>query len=498
MVDAIYARQSIDKKDSVSIDAQIEKCKTVLQDSSVEVYFDKGWSGKSTDRPMMNKLISDIKSNKIRTIVVYRIDRISRNIVDFANLLTLFDKHNVNFISATEQFDTSSAMGRAMIYIVMVFAQLERETIAARIKDNYKFRCSTGKYFMGGNVPYGYKTEKTIIDGKKGTILLEDEETSNILKMIFNDFVNGDSTLKIANKLNSLNITTNKGNTWSAKSITRILNNITPVKADKKIFEYLTSMGYIITNSEEDFDGSHGTLIFFKNKNKNEETEISDRIVVIGMHEPIIDSETYIKANSIIKSSQKTNTTKSSKASFLAGMIKCKECGHSFGLKTTSRNGKQYGYYYCRGRSSHGVSTCNNSLWIEKNKLENEVVRRMKKHVNVKYSEKQKEMIESENNSIEESQIQTQIDNLIMNIGKGNSTVDELLTNKITELQNRLMILKNVSDVRSDFSSGLEILSKMIGKFDEYDIYKKTDITRKIIDKIIVGSDEKVTIKYLI
>ena len=135
---ALYARQSIDKKDSISIETQLEYGKNIckLENLEYKEYFDKGFSGSNLDRPKFKELLKDIESGKINKVVCYRLDRISRSLVDFSNLLVLFQKYNVEFVSATEQFDTSTPIGRAMINIIMVFAQLERETIQQRITDN--------------------------------------------------------------------------------------------------------------------------------------------------------------------------------------------------------------------------------------------------------------------------------------------------------------------------------------------------------------------------
>ncbi|MDY3775300.1 MAG: recombinase family protein, partial [Eubacterium sp.] len=103
--DAIYARQSVDKKDSVSIETQIEKCEVVAGKDSF-IFKDKGYSGKNTDRPDLAKLISDIKEDKVNRVIVYRLDRISRNIIDFYKLLDIMDKHHTSFVSVTENFQT--------------------------------------------------------------------------------------------------------------------------------------------------------------------------------------------------------------------------------------------------------------------------------------------------------------------------------------------------------------------------------------------------------
>ena len=161
---AIYARQSIEKKDSLSIEGQIELCKRECSGKTSE-YIDSGFSGKNTDRPAFKRLIADVENGLITKVVVYRLDRISRSITDFGSIWETFNKHNVEFVSINEKFDTTTPMGRAMIYIIMVFAQLERETIAERVKDNYYQRAKSGAY-LGGAPTYGFDLKKTIINNK--------------------------------------------------------------------------------------------------------------------------------------------------------------------------------------------------------------------------------------------------------------------------------------------------------------------------------------------
>ena len=119
-IDAIYARQSVDRKDSISIESQIEFCKYELRGGNFKDYKDKGFSGKNTDRPRFQELMADIKRGLIRRVVVYKLDRISRSILDFATMMELFQQYNVEFVSSTEKFDTSTPMGRAMLNICIV------------------------------------------------------------------------------------------------------------------------------------------------------------------------------------------------------------------------------------------------------------------------------------------------------------------------------------------------------------------------------------------
>ena len=140
-IDAIYARQSVDKKDSISIESQIEFCKYELKGGNCKEYKDKGYSGKNTERPQFQQLMRDIESGLVRKVVVYKLDRISRSILDFAKMMDFFQEYEVEFVSSTEKFDTSTPMGRAMLNICIVFAQLERETIQKRVQDAWYSRC---------------------------------------------------------------------------------------------------------------------------------------------------------------------------------------------------------------------------------------------------------------------------------------------------------------------------------------------------------------------
>ena len=115
-IDAIYARQSVDKKDSISIESQIEFCRYELKGGASKEYQDKGFSGKNTDRPQFQQLVKDIEAGLIARVIVYKLDRISRSILDFSKMMEMFQKYNVEFVSSTEKFDTSTPMGRAIMH----------------------------------------------------------------------------------------------------------------------------------------------------------------------------------------------------------------------------------------------------------------------------------------------------------------------------------------------------------------------------------------------
>ena len=169
----IYARQSIEKKDSISIESQIDKCIALCAYNGwdYKIFKDSGYSGKSLNRPGFISLMEEVRSGNTDTLICYRLDRISRSMADFSNLIVELEKYGTKFISTTENFDTATPLGRAMVNIIMTFAQLERETIVNRVTDNYYSRTKLG-HWGGGPAPYGYDLKKIIgSDGKKFTTL---------------------------------------------------------------------------------------------------------------------------------------------------------------------------------------------------------------------------------------------------------------------------------------------------------------------------------------
>lgn len=117
------------EKDSISVESQLEYCRYETHGDPYIEYADRGFSGKNTNRPDFERMMNDIRAGKIKRVIVYKLDRISRSILDFANMMETFQEYNVEFVSSTEKFDTSTPIGRAMLNICIVFAQLERETI---------------------------------------------------------------------------------------------------------------------------------------------------------------------------------------------------------------------------------------------------------------------------------------------------------------------------------------------------------------------------------
>ena len=245
----IYSRKSKFTGKGESIENQIELCRQYIAmhfgeeaAENVLVYEDEGFSGGNLERPQFKKMMKDSQKIAFAAIVVYRFDRISRNIGDFAKLIEDLGDRHIDFISIREQFDTSSPMGRAMMYIASVFSQLERETIAERIRDNMHELAKTGRW-LGGTTPTGYASEsvKSItVDGKTKKAcklkLLPDE--AEIIYKIFDLYEQYDSLTMTETELLRQGIKTKTGRSFTRFSIKSILQNPVYLIADKDAYQH--------------------------------------------------------------------------------------------------------------------------------------------------------------------------------------------------------------------------------------------------------------------
>jgi DNA invertase Pin-like site-specific DNA recombinase len=206
---AIYTRVSTDHgldQEFNSLDAQYDAASAYIKSQTHagwnllrSRYDDGGYSGGSTDRPDLQKLLEDIRSRKIDVIVVYKVDRLTRSLADFAKLVELFDAHDVSFVSVTQQFNTTTSMGRLTLNVLLSFAQFEREVTSERIRD--KIAASKRKgLWVGGTLPFGYEMK----DGKIAIV----EEEADLVRLIFRRYLELDSVNELLRDLKERNIRT--------------------------------------------------------------------------------------------------------------------------------------------------------------------------------------------------------------------------------------------------------------------------------------------------
>ena len=519
---AIYARQSIEKKDSVSIETQIEKCKYFCDGQDYKIYKDAGYSGKNINRPQFSQLLGDIKKGLVKKVIAYRLDRISRSIADFSQLLIMFDENNVDFISATENFDTNTPMGRAMINIVMTFAQLERETIVERVTDNYYFRANNG-YWAGGYAPYGYKIKHIVgQDGKRHSILEENPEQSKIVKLIYDMYINKNISMrKIAQKLNLDNIPTLKKNgLWGINAVNAILTRPIYTEATIKIYDYFNKLGASITNDIDFFDGTM-TANLYGNAKKNSKVKAlrnyDEMYLTLINCPPLISNEDWFKAQNI-KGTRKVLAPRSntSKISFLCGLVKCGKCGANLVTqRCTNKQGTKFYYLECSTKRKLGSNFCNNKM-INVSKLQDIVLNDMKQYFNSedithkidKYLENNEEknielLKRQEELENEIVKYDIQIQNLINSLAEGNTTISKYINEKIDVLEKekqesiaKLNILSQNLNIETD-NSLIEYIKNINEKLNTNNFEELKTLCKTVIDKIIV-TNENIDIHYKI
>ncbi|MCD6134364.1 MAG: recombinase family protein [Candidatus Omnitrophica bacterium] len=330
---AAYCRKSVEeRKDEVfgSIENQRQAILDFIASHKHEGwialpdrYEDNGYTGANTNRPGLEKLLNDIKERKINMVIVYKLDRLSRSLVDFVGLLKVFEAYNVTFASVTQPIDTSSSTGKLMLHILSSFAEFERELISERTKDKMGAARKRGQW-IGGRPPLGYDIDK------ENRRLIINKEEANLIKQIFNLYLEGNSLLKIVRILNDKGYRTKKTITKNGRVYGGIKFGVSHIHS-------------IITNP------------LYIGKVRYEGT------IYEGQQEAIIDNKTFQKAQELLKSNRVERKTCKNKdcSGLLSNLLRCKSCNKSmFHTYTIKNKIHKYRYYVCSNANKRGYHSC--------------------------------------------------------------------------------------------------------------------------------------------
>ena len=316
---AVYTRKSVEDgldMEFNSLDAQREAAESYIASQKAngwgclpDRYDDGGFSGGNMNRPALKQLLADCEAGKVDIIVVYKIDRLSRSICDFAELTKQFDKWNVAFVSVTQEINTHTSAGRMMLNILVTFAQFEREVIAERVRDKMAASRLKGKW-VGGNVTLGYKVENHRL-----VVAPEEAET---VRFVFRRFIETQSIKQVGRELEGRGVKPKLGKSWNTQVLYRLLNN----------YAYIGKVKY------------HGQ-------------------VVEGEHEAIVDEEDWKEVQRLMAlrapatGGRMTDTTPP-----LKGIVKCGHCGGALSPVWSTKGHRRYFYYKCMVDARRPVSTC--------------------------------------------------------------------------------------------------------------------------------------------
>ncbi len=330
---AIYTRKSTSaglEQDFNSLDAQREACEAYIKNQEVQgwtllpaPYDDGGYTGANIDRPAFQRLMADVESGKIDVIVTYKVDRLSRSLLDFARIIDFFEKHKVSFVSVTQNFSTADAMGKLTLSLLMSFSVFEREMIAERTRDKMLASRKRGKW-TGGTVPFGYQSVN------KKLVVIENEAA--IVREVFSIYLETQSSLAVARSLNERGL-------------------LKTIKARKRSPERrrpwtVQSIGYVLTSP------IYAGLI-----------RAADEIVP-GEHEAIIEESRYraVQEHRNIFASRNSRVIYNP-GYLLRGLIRCAHCSAAMTPGSTRKKKKkgetkEYRYYRCSTRDKQGKEAC--------------------------------------------------------------------------------------------------------------------------------------------
>ena len=326
---AIYTRVSTDERLDMefnSLDAQREAGLAYVESQKHEGwipvgdrYDDGGFSGGTLERPALKRLLADIEAGRVDVVVVYKIDRLSRSLMDFAKLVEVFDRRQVTFVSITQSFNTTTSMGRLTLNILLSFAQFEREVIGERVRDKIAASRARGLW-MGGMPPLGYD----VVERK----LVVNDAEAELVRLIFSRFVRVGSATKLAQELRRDGHTTKS---WTTQD-----GNHRPGKPIDKgaIYKILGNRVYL---GEAVHKGTSYP----------------------GEHAPIIDYATWDKVHAILAENTvaRSNRTRAQTAALLRGIMFAPG-GHAMTPSHTRKKGRLYRYYVATDAIRQGYSEC--------------------------------------------------------------------------------------------------------------------------------------------
>ena len=525
---AIYSRKSKFTGKGESIGNQVELCKEYVRNMFGEEYVDRcvvfedeGFSGGNLQRPDFKRMMEEVRKHKFKAIVVYRLDRISRNISDFTGLIDELTKLDVSFVSIKEQFDTSTPMGRAMMFIISVFSQLERETIAERIRDNMHELAKTGRW-LGGNTPTGFKSgsvSKITIDGKerKSYKLIPIPEEIEIPKMIFDLYMETDSLTAVEAELLRQRIKTKKGKDFTRFAIKAILQNPVYMVADEDAFHYFVEREAEVCFPKEAFDGSCGIMAYNRtNQEKGRTTQllpVSEWIVAIGKHAGVVPSKQWIKVQeSLDRNKSKAYRKPRNNEALLTGLVYC-SCGERMYPKLSQRttaSGEIIYTYVCKMKERSKRERCNRRN-ANGNILDAAIIEQIKSLTDHDSTfiaqlaksrefytgkreqyERQLEELWAEHEANEKT-----INGLIDSLGMvGDSIAKPRVLKRIEELsdinrdvENRIHELEGLVNVNSLTDAEFDLLRQMLSMFrtsiDDMSIEEKRAAIRTVVRKVI-------------
>ncbi len=515
---ATYGRKSVYSDKSDSVDNQERMCREYAdfrfkgQVESFEAYSDEGFTGANTNRPGLKRLLMDVEDGLVDALIVYQLDRLSRDVRDFSNIYAALEEKHVMFISIKENIDTNTPIGKAMMYVTMVFAQMERETIAARVTDNMIGLAKKG-FWTGGNPPYGYVRERIEVDGKKHVTIAIDLEAAKYIEWIFDTFIDNNYSLqRMETAFKKQGIQTVNGTFFSTTQLHKILTMPYCVEATPEVYDYFADLGCQMDadSPREMWDGTHGVMVYGRSteKTKKHTLQTCDKwIVCIGLHKPFIPAAKWLAAQERFQQNTFDKTMKYD-VPLLKGVLRCAYCGRKMAVSRKKLKSSILSHYYCTKRMREGAEACS-ARWTKCTLLDNEVMDTFRKIEANPETIKQylgDEPVQDNGKNIKElehraNRIRTKIDRLAESIaGMEESTAAKYIIAKIEkedlnlaainrELELAKMDRNRQQSRKKTMEQRVQEIAKLVRGLDGLSSFERNEIVRDVVQECTWDGD---------
>lgn len=323
------------------------------RDEKILTFVDNGFSGGNVNRDGFQKMMRLVRLGEVSKVIVYKLDRISRSLPDFVNILQEFKTHRVEFVSSQESFDTSSPYGEMIVKLLMVFAEFERTSIINRVTQAYAHRSEMG-FYMGGRRPYGFELVPAVIHNIQTKKLRPVPSEAEQVRYIFETYAGESVSLR---RLLDLLAAEGKrpldGSSWTTAKLSALLKNPIYVRADSDVYDYYDRHGTRIAGPVSRFTGECGAQLYGHTRHDPGSPDWSDMRLVLLTHPGLVDSGVFLKCQKKLEQNRRITNSYSNPTSWLAGKVVCGKCGHTM---TTikgqrSRSGEVRRYFNCTGKT---------------------------------------------------------------------------------------------------------------------------------------------------
>ena len=513
MVIAIYPRKSVYRDNSDSVQVQVQLCKEyagiIYKGESLDfrVYDrDEGFSGKNTNRPSFQELMADVKNNLIDVVMVYKLDRISRNVQEFSAMYAVFQQHNVSFVSVKEAFDTTTPMGRTVMYILAAFAQLERENTSERVADNMQSLGASGKW-TGGTLPTGFTSERRQIGSKTHSFLVVDKSSIGLVKMLYGLMLGGYSITKAERYCRDNGIRTPKGSFLGSSQIHNILKNPVYCQNSLEAYYYLQDRGCSLPDKAL-FDGTKGLIGYGRTKTDADSgyklQNMDSWIIAVGTHEPVVPAADWIAVQKRLGVNKLVRSAKHD-CGILKGVLRCR-CGSRMDVRTYVKNNIVFSYYYCAAMAKQGKQKCNTG-YIRVEEVEASFLRQLKgirlNPESLRLRDNSESIVDVKELRGEIRKIEDSIRNLTNALAQAlDTTASGYIIKQISELDKQKSGLESAirrAEVQAAAAKTLEEaeteiyqgICYLLDNFDDISFSGKNELIRKIIKKCILDTETK-------